>query len=163
LNSALNPNIVQSIRTAKRQCHATRQKSSPYSDHLAVIRVFLATRRGPREIDRDLERFPIRSSVRYVLPITAVTSYVSVCRNDTRNRRGDFPPAAQLPPEEASANENNARRSSVQNNSLSPPGRRRHFKPIELPKTFAAGAEMIEPRINFRNRDLVARHAVQKR
>ena len=108
MSSALNPNIVQSVRTAKRQCHATRQKSSWYSDHLAAIRAFLAARRGPREIEHDLERLPVGVRAGYILLATAVTWYNgSVCCGHTR--RGDFPPSAQLLPEEACTGENNAR------------------------------------------------------
>ena len=47
LNCALNSDIVEPLRTAKRQCHATRQKTSWYADHLAVIGVF-----SPRVADR---------------------------------------------------------------------------------------------------------------
>ena len=43
------------------------------------------------------------------------------------------------------------------------PSRAGHrFKPIELSKTFATRAEMIDPRINFRNRDLMACHALSE-
>ena len=111
MNCALNPNIVQSIRAAKRQYHATRQKSSWYSDHLAAIRAFLAARRGPREIEHDLERLPVSVGAGYILPATAVTWYNGrLCCSHTRNWRGDFPPPpAQLLPEEACTGENNAR------------------------------------------------------
>jgi hypothetical protein len=67
-----------------------------------------------------------------------------------------------LPPQESCAGENYARCSSVQNDSLPAPRTGNHFKPIELSKTFAAGPEMIGPRIKFRNRDLMARQALQK-
>jgi len=108
LNCALNLNIVQSIRAAKRQCHATRQKSSWYPDHLAAIRAFFAARRGPREIEHDLERLPVSVRAGYILPATAVTWYNGrVCCGHTR--RGDFPPPAQLLPEDACTGENNAR------------------------------------------------------
>ena len=158
MSSALNPDIVQSLRATKRQCHATLHKSSWYAEDPSLIRAFLATRRGLREIEHHLERFPIRSRVSYILPATAATCcHGRVCFRRTRDRRGDFPPLPQLPPEESCTGENNACRSSVQNNSLPPPRPRRHSKPIEVRKTFAAGAQMIDPRINFGNRDLMAR------
>jgi hypothetical protein len=163
LNSALNPNIVQSIRAAERQRHATLQKSSWYSDHLAAIRAFLAARRGPREIEHDLERLPVAVRAGYILLATAVTwSNGGVCCSHTRDWRGDCPPPAQLLPEDARTGENNARYSTVQNESLPPPRPESDFKPIEIPKTVAAGAEMIDPWINLRNRNLMARHALQK-
>lgn len=163
MNSALNLDIVQSIRAAKRQCHATRQKSSWYSDHLAAIRAFLAARRGPCEIEHHFEGFPIRCRASYILPATAVTCYDGrVCRSHTRNRRRHPWPSAQVPPEKSHTGENNARRSSIQNDSLSSPRTGIRFKPIELSKTFATRAEMIDPRINFRNRDLMACYPFQK-
>ena len=108
MNSALNPNIVQSIRAAKRQCHATPQKSSWYSDDLAVIRAFLAARRGSREIEHDLERLPVSVRAGHILPATAITWYNGRL-SCGHTRRGDFPPPAQLLPEDACTGENNAR------------------------------------------------------
>ncbi len=111
MNSALNLDIVQSIRAAKRQRHATLQKPSWYSDHLAAIRAFLAARRGPREIEHHLERLPVGVRAGYILPAPAVTwPNGGVCCSHTRTRRGDFPPPpAQLLPEQACTGENNAR------------------------------------------------------
>jgi hypothetical protein len=67
-----------------------------------------------------------------------------------------------LPPEESYSSENNARRSGIINESLPVSRSRRHSKPIELSKTFTAGAEMIDPGIDFRNRNLMACQALQK-
>jgi len=110
LNGALNSHIVQSIRTAKRQCHATFQKSSWYSDQLPFIGDLLASRGGPSEIEHHFEGFPIRSCAGYILPATAVTGYHGrVCCSRTRNRRRHPWPSAQVPPEESRTGENNAR------------------------------------------------------
>jgi hypothetical protein len=159
----LNLDIVQAIRAAQRQCHVTLQKSSWYSDHLASVCAFLAARRGPREIEHDLERFPFRCRASYIPPPTAATCYDGrICRSHTRNRRRHPWPSAQVPPEKSHTGENNARRSSIQNDSLLSPRTGIRFKPIELSKTFATRAEMIDPRVNFGNRDLMACHACQK-
>src|SRR5208283_4165382 len=102
LTSPLNLDIVQPIRTAKRQRQATRQKSSWYSDHLAVIRVFLAARRGPREIEHHLIGFPFSCHASYILPATTVASYDGrVCSSHTRNRRRHPWSSAQVPPEKS--------------------------------------------------------------
>jgi hypothetical protein len=159
----LNLDVVQAIRAAKRQSHATPQQPSWHFDHLAVIRAFLAARRGPREIEHHLEGFRIRYRASYILSATAATCYQGrACRSHTRKRRRYFPPLAQLAPAEQSTRENNARCSSVQNESLAPPCPGSDSMPIELSKTFAARAEMINPWINFRNRDLMSRHALEK-
>jgi hypothetical protein len=132
-----------------------------YSPLAPVIGVFLAARRGPCEIEHHLERFSIRSRASYILPATALTCYNGrVFCSYTRNRRGGLPPSAQLPPEESCTGQKNGRCSTIQNESFLPHPRRQP-KPIEVRKTFTAGTEMIDPRINFWNRDLMARQALQ--
>lgn len=159
-DSALNPDVVQAIRAAKRQCNATLQKSVWYSDHSAVISVFLAARRGHCEIEHDLERLPVCLGGGSVLPVTWYNR--GVCCSHTRNPRRDFPSPDHLSPEKSYAGESDARCSSIQHESAAAVRPRCRSKPIEVRKTFAAAAEMFNPRINFGNKDLMARHALHK-
>jgi hypothetical protein len=159
-NSALNPDVVRAIRAAERECNATLQKSIWYSDHSAVIGVFLAARRGHCKIEHDLERLPVCLGGGSVLPVSWYNR--GVCCSHTRNRRRDFPPPDHLSPEKSCAGENDGRCSNMQHESAAPVRPRCRSKPIEVRKTFAAAAEMFNPRINFSNRDLMARHTLHK-
>jgi hypothetical protein len=65
-----------------------------------------------------------------------------------------------LPPEESGAGKNNTGYGTIHNESLAP-GPSGPSMPIEIRKTLAAGPKMIDPRVNFSNRDLMARQALQ--